>query len=183
MRVSAIATAAALAAALLAACGTPTDSHTVISREGVRVDPNLLITPADKGTFAQNDPSIGCPAHPARGYGFRTRFDWADVEGASAYAVVLQHEGSQYPAIVQRVTASEYTQTFCNAFVADFNLEHWTWRVLAFGPAKGAYTGDSASMPRDTLLSSTTREYGFAPCRLADGHACWAPPADTSAVP
>jgi hypothetical protein len=174
---------AALLALAATACGSPTDARPTVSRERLRTDPSLLLSPADKGTFVQNDPSIGCPANATRGYGFRTRFDWADVDGAAEYAVVFQHEGALYPAIVHRTASSEYEQTFCNAFVIDANLEHWTWRVLALGPAKGPASGDSASLPRDTLLASTTREYGFEPCRLADGQPCSAPPTDTVAAP
>ncbi|HEX2780132.1 MAG TPA: hypothetical protein VHM30_11570 [Gemmatimonadaceae bacterium] len=166
--------------ALLAACENPAATPATRTQRQLRSDPTILVSPVDGATFVQNDPTIGCPAHPHRGYGFRTHFDWRDVEGASQYMVVFQHQGSTLPAVARRIAASELTETWCNAFVTDANREHWTWSVYALGPATGPFTGDSATMPRDTLLWSGSREYNFGPCRLDDGRACFAAPEDTT---
>jgi hypothetical protein len=127
-----------------------------------------LVSPSNGSRFAQNDPSIGCTAHPFRGYGFRLAFDWEDVRGAHGYAIYLEHVGSTYPAIDHHVTESRYAATWCNAFVADVNLDNWIWRVAAIR------AGAAATVP-DTLWSEE-RTYGFQPCRHPDGAPCTAPP-------
>jgi len=148
---------------LLAACGD--GAGTAVRRPPA---PDLLLSPVDGGSFTQNDATLGCPAHPARGYGFRVRFDWKDVEGATAYRLRFQQRDAPLAAINDVVvTTSQFEQTRCNAFVVDRNLEHWVWKVAAI------------AAPSDTLLWSETREFAFAPCRLADGRACYAPPVDT----
>ena len=126
-----------------------------------------LLTPAKNAVLPQNQSDIGCPAHATRGYGFRLHFDWEDVEGADHYTVYLKHTGSQYAAVDRAAGESEFAQTWCNGFVADFNLDNWTWRVAAFAP------GDSTTPP-DTLWSEE-RQYRFEPCRLADSLPCYAP--------
>lgn len=130
--------------------------------------PVSLVSPADGERFKQNDATLGCPDHAARGYGFHIAFDWKDVAGAATYKIVFWHTGSPIPAVQRVVTASTYAETQCNAFVADQNLDHWAWRVAALGPA-----GDG--VPPDTLWSEE-REYGFEPCRLSNGDRCSAPP-------
>ena len=129
--------------------------------------PLALVSPAHGERFRQNDASLGCSAHAARGHGFRIAFDWRKVSGASAYKVVFWHRGSQFPAVERVVLEPTYSQTLCNAFVIDANLDHWAWRVAALGPARGSL--------RDTLWSEE-REYGFEPCRLRDTLPCFAPP-------
>jgi hypothetical protein len=126
-----------------------------------------LLAPGPGGLFKQNDPTIGCDAHADRGFGFRLVFDWEDVEGVEQYDIVLQHVGSPIAAVRERVIESKHERTWCNAFVADFNLDQWIWRVAAIGPSS------SGAVP-DTLWSET-REYGFEPCRHADGRPCSAP--------
>lgn len=151
-------------------------------RKPVPLDPTLLLSPEDNAVFVQNDPTLGCPAHPTRGYGFRTSFDWKDVDGAAMYRIVFRQRDARYPAIERTVATSEFTQILCNAFVADPNREHWSWQVLALGTV--TVPGDSGTATRDTVLMSTTREYSFAPCRLASGLACSAPASgDTASGP
>jgi hypothetical protein len=174
----------AFAALALAACsrGDATSPERLSTRKSAPVDATLLLSPEDNAVFAQNDPTIGCPAHPTRGYGFRTSFDWKDVEGASEYRIVFHQRDARFPAIERTVTSSEFAETMCNAFVADQNREHWNWQVIAL--ASVAVPGDSGTARRDTVLMSTSREYSFAPCRLANGAACYAPaPSDTSSGP
>lgn len=174
----------AFAALALAACsrGDATSPERLSARKSAPLDATLLLSPEDNAVFAQNDPTIGCPANPARGYGFRTSFDWKDVDGATEYRIVFHQRDARFPAIERTVASSDFAETLCNAFVADQNREHWNWQVIAL--ASVAVPGDSGTARRDTVLMSTSREYSFAPCRLASGTACFAPPAsDTSSGP
>jgi hypothetical protein len=127
-----------------------------------------LVSPLSGGRFTQNDASIGCAAHAARGFGFRTVFDWQDVEGAEKYIIRLKQAGAQFPAIDYEVSESRYERTWCNAFVIDLNLDDWNWTVAAIGPAPAGAVPDT--------LWSEQRVYGFDPCRLSDGRSCFAPP-------
>jgi hypothetical protein len=127
-----------------------------------------LVSPANGGRFKQNDASLGCSEHAARGYGFRVAFDWQAVDGAAEYQIEFWHKGSQFPAVQRAVSTTEYEETRCNSFVIDSNLDHWAWRVAAIGPAR-----DGA--PPEQLWSEE-REYGFEPCRLSNGQPCFAPP-------
>lgn len=175
---------AALAALALAPCSRSdaTSPDQPALRKAAPVDATLLLSPENDAVFAQNDPTIGCPAHPTRGYGFRTSFDWKDVEGASEYRIVFHQRDARFAAIERTVTTSDFAETLCNAFVADQNREHWSWQVIALGSV--AVPGDSGTARRDTVLTSTSREYSFAPCRLTSGAACSAPAAgDTSNGP
>ena len=140
-------------------------------------EPSFLVSPADGGRFEQNDSTLGCPANATRGYGFRLSFDWRAVEGADRYHISFWQQDAQYPAVWREVTGTEYIETMCNAFVIDRNLENWRWQVIALGPDDSL---DVAS--GDTLTWSEARMFRFAPCRLADGRPCYAPPSDTSAT-
>ena len=170
----------AFATLALAACnrGDSTSPDQPPPRRSYPVDATLLLSPENDAVFTQNDPTIGCPAHPTRGYGFRTSFDWKDVEGASEYRIVFHQRDARYAAIERTVTTSEFAETLCNAYVADVNREHWNWQVIALGTI--AVPGDSGTARRDTVLMSTSREYSFAPCRLASGAACSAPASSDS---
>jgi hypothetical protein len=145
------------------ACADPL----AVPQEPVLTGTVNLIAPSPGALFAQNDPSLGCTSHAKRGYGFRTAFDWEDVEGADRYAVRLKKVGAMYAAIDHSVVDSELDLTWCNAFVIDVNLENWVWSVAAIA--------DRPSAPPDTLWSET-RGYGFQPCRHPDGEPCTAPP-------
>lgn len=129
--------------------------------------PITLLAPEPEHRFVQNDESTGCPAHAARGYGFRLSFDWEDVEGAERYDIRLQRTGAQYPAVDYHVTESQFELAWCNAFVIDANLDDWVWSVAAIAP------GESADDPQ--TLWSEERVYGFLPCRRPDGTPCFAP--------
>ena len=150
----------------LAACASESPNAPV-RRAGLE-GPLALVSPADRERFKQNDSSLGCDAHPARGYGFRLAFDWRDVKDAAGYKIVFWHTGSAIPAVERVVTVSEFAATWCNAFVIDRNLDHWAWRVAALGPSRNGEAPDT--------LWSETREYGFAPCRIRDTVPCSAPP-------
>jgi hypothetical protein len=132
--------------------------------------------PLDGALLEQNDPATGCIAHPTRGYGFRLAFDWEDVAGADRYLVRFKRNGAPYAVIEHSTTESTFNGLFCNAFVIDQNLSNWVWRVSAL--ANGA-----DSLATDTLWTEV-RNYGFKPCRLASGVACFAgvdtvPPSDS----
>lgn len=152
--------------AVLVACGG--EPPNAPRRQPALEGPLALVSPANGQRFTQNDASLGCAAHAARGYGFRIAFDWRDVRDAVAYKIVFWHVGSTFPAVERVVTSSDYAATLCNAFVADHNLDHWSWRVAALGRAHG-------DAPADTLWSEA-REYGFEPCRIRDSVPCSAPP-------
>lgn len=129
-----------------------------------------LVAPSNGSRFRQNDASIGCPHHAFRGYGFRLAFDWESVPKAQRYGIYLKKVGAMYPAINYEVMESHYAAAWCNAFVADPNLDNWTWRVAAIA--------DGSAGKVDTLWSEE-RTYGFEPCRHANGSPCTAPPEPT----
>jgi len=93
-----------------------------------------LVAPIGDQAISQNDPTIGCPFHPTRGYGFRILFDWTDsssdvkIEG---YTVFAEHEGATFPLVNTFVPDSQFVFKRCNSFVSDPNLEGWRWRVRA----------------------------------------------------
>ncbi len=123
-----------------------------------------LIAPAPGAQIAQNDPAIGCPAQPTRGYGFQLDFDWSGpkLEGRGTYHLRVWHEGS-VPLVFTELTRSEFSFGGCRAFIADHNLTGWWWRVTAhYGHRRTAV--------------SETRPFSFMPCRLAGDTPCNAPP-------
>ncbi len=125
-----------------------------------------LITPINNVAITQNDPNIGCPPHPTRGFGSRIFFDWTDSSspnGIAGYHIFAKHQNAQFPIVDTFVTASEFTTTRCNSFVIDANLEGWGWDVQArdnFG---------------NLSPKSETGTFKFEPCRLDDGTPCFAP--------
>ncbi|MGH7471696.1 MAG: hypothetical protein ACRENP_27400, partial [Longimicrobiales bacterium] len=125
--------------------------------------PARLLHPLAGVRFQQNDAAIACPQHPTRGHGFRVAFDWQDVTGATEYQLIYSHESALLPMINRSVPLSAFESTQCATFVADGNLDGWTWSVGAVVPVAGGQ--------RDTLWSES-RENGFMPCRLTDGSRC-----------
>ena len=132
-----------------------------------------LISPINNATIPQNDPTIGCPSHPTRGFGYLVKFDWTDAtspHGIAGYEIFAKARTAQFPIVDTFVVPSEFTRASCNVFVIDPNLEGQEWRVRA----------------RDTRGQlgpwSATGLYTFAPCRLADGRPCNAPP-EAAALP
>ncbi len=124
-----------------------------------------LLAPADGMVVPQNDPTIGCPAHPYRGYGFELALDWADVEHPSAiqgYELRVKQRDAQFAMIDRVVDRSEYTMLACNSFVIDRNLNDWEWRVRV-------RKDDGSTGPW------SVREFSFEPCRLTNGDPCSAP--------
>ncbi len=122
-----------------------------------------LLVPQPDAEVLQNDPTIGCPLHASRGYGFRITFDWTDVvktPTVAGYHLYLIAPSALNPFIDTIVSTSTFVVTSCNGFVADVNLRGWQWRVRTID-AQGVY--GSWTSPR--LLN-------FAPCRLASGAAC-----------
>ena len=130
-----------------------------------------LLTPAPGVTIRQNDPSIGCPAHPTRGHGFGIRFGWTRSTHAAtaAYRLRVKHGTAATHLIDVSSTETEYVSVHCNTFVSDRTLENWTWRVHAV---------DGAGAP---VQSSPEGEFRFEPCRLSSGGACSA--TDTTRQP
>lgn len=94
-----------------------------------------LLSPAHTAQIDQNDPAIGCPAHPTRGYGFRLDFDWTDAtsdEGIAGYKLVVKGRLATRPLIDQFVTESAYSFLACNAFIDNMNASTgFNWSVQA----------------------------------------------------
>src|SRR6185503_13841708 len=94
----------AVMATILASSACGKDLPNAPTRRLTLEGPLALVSPADRERFKQNDASLGCEAHPARGYGFRVAFDWRDVKDAAGYKVVFWHTGSAIPAVERVVT-------------------------------------------------------------------------------
>ena len=132
-----------------------------------------LISPINNATISQNDPTIGCPSHPTRGFGYLVKFDWTDAtspHGIAGYEIFAKARTAQFPIVDTFVVPSEFTRASCNVFVIDPNLEGWEWRVRA--------------RDRRGQLGpwSVTGLFRFSPCRLADDRPCNAPP-EAAALP
>ena len=123
-----------------------------------------LLAPINNAAVVQNNPSIGCSLNPDRGYGFEIAFDWTDVAAAVEYDLFAIHRGAPLPLVDTQVSGSDHTNTRCNSFVTDSNLDDWDWRVRA-RDAQG-----------NTGNWSQTATFRFEPCRLAGGGSCSAPP-------
>jgi hypothetical protein len=144
------------------ACGTsgPSNEVTVVIG-GPSV--TILLTPINNSAIAQNDPTIGCPLHPTRGYGHRIFFDWTDSfspYGIAGYELFAKKREAAFPIVDTFVGSSQFVLLACNAFVADPNLQNWEWRVRA-RDAQGVFSD-----------WSTTGLFHFVPCRLPNGTAC-----------
>jgi len=157
---------AALMAALIPMAACDAGSSTAPEDPAVTQPLQLaLLSPADGLVVRQNDPTIGCPAHPHRGYGFELELDWADVEHPSeieGYELRVKQRTARYAMIDRVVETSGYTFRACNGFVTDRNLDGWEWRVRV-------HRADGAVGPW------SVRGFSFGPCRLDDGDPCTAP--------
>jgi hypothetical protein len=123
--------------------------------------PNL-IAPPDEAIIPQNNAASGCPASPTSGYGYMINFAWAlDPNGIAParYEIVVQRAGSSLPLLSTTVDATHFLLVQCGAFVADTNLSGWQWWVRSLDAAGNA-----------SLWA--TRNFSFAPCRLADNTQC-----------
>ena len=122
-----------------------------------------LLTPINNEAIQQNNPNIGCPFHPTRGFGFQIVFDWTDSvadAGIAGYQVFAEHVGSPVPILDYFVTVSEFTYTPCNTFT-NF-LDSWRWRVKAVD-----VSGNESAWTEFGLFT-------FEPCRI-DGLSCNTP--------
>lgn len=140
------------------------------SRPPVRTVVVHLRTPTPNTVIAQNDPSLGCPAHVNRGFGFRVTFAW-DVTGRKVpvgYNLHVEHQGSEFAWRDIVVDSLAHTEVDCNSFVADHNLEDWRWRVRAL-LEDGRWGSWSEWGP-----------FQFEACRHDDGRPCTAPPDQSS---
>lgn len=125
-----------------------------------------LLMPINNAVVKQSDPASGCSANPTRGYGWRILFDWTDStspNGIQGYQLYVIDSGAAIPGIDTYVAKSESNEIACNSFVIDQNLQGWQWRVRA-QDNRGNYS--------DWTPWST---FQYAPCRLANGTACYAP--------
>jgi len=98
----------------------------VFARESIGQAPNLL-EPLAGATLPQPEAAAW-------------RFDWDDVPGAKSYEIVVLGPAAMFPLFHASTTRSEYAAPVKPGYVADFNLEGWSWRVrahysdVAFGP-------------------------------------------------
>lgn len=130
--------------------------------QAVNVTIPVLLTPINHDVIEQNNPSIGCPLDPVRGYGHRIIFDWTDSDspnGIKGYHIFVMRTGATLPIINTFVPNSEYTDTSCNSFVIDSNLGGWTWTV-------------QAEDNRGNLSPVASGEFRFEPCRLDEKSLC-----------
>ena len=114
--------------------------------------------------WSRTIPALVVRLNPDRGYGFEIAFDWTDVAAAVEYDLFAIHRGAPLPLVDTQVSGSDHTNTRCNSFVTDSNLDDWDWRVRA-RDAQG-----------NTGNWSQTATFRFEPCRLAGGGSCSAPP-------
>ncbi len=131
-------------------------------------DELVLLSPTQDAAIPQNVSTIGCPARFGRGYGYSITFEWRTDHRTdiSAFQLRAFHEGATLPivsAVIPGAESTSYTTRECNAFVADTNLTGWHWSVTAT---------DSQGNP--VIWAQGT--FAFAPCRLANGAACYAAP-------
>ena len=123
--------------------------------------------PINNAVVQQNDPATGCSLNPTSGYGSRIFFDWTDStspNGIQGYQLYFINSRATIPRIDTFVAKSEFIEIECNSFVIDQNLQGFQWRVRA-QDNRGNY---SDWTPWGT--------FQYAPCRLANGTACYAPP-------
>ena len=128
--------------------------------------PVVLLTPINNEIIQQNNPNIGCPFDPTSGFGFRISYDWTDASspnGINGYHLFVKSMTAMFPLIDIFVLDSNFTDTSCNTFVIDPNLNDWIWTVQA---------EDNMGI----LSPVATGEFMFGPCRLDDGTPCNAPP-------
>ena len=131
----------------------------------VNVAAPVLLTPVNNEAIPQNNPNIGCPFVPFRGYGHEIHFDWTDSDspnGISGYHLFVMNINGVIPLIEMFVEDSEFTLTGCNDFVIDSNLNGWMWSVQAEDNS-----GNLSPVVEDI--------FRFEPCRLDDGTECSAP--------
>lgn len=123
-----------------------------------------LLTPPAEFAVRQNDPTIGCPVHESRGYGFQIRFAWiASTHAATArYRLIVRKRSAQNPLVDETVSDPEYVLAMCGSFVSDANLDGWQWSV------------DALDAVGTVVQSSGVFNFRFSPCRLASGRACFA---------
>lgn len=135
---------------------------------GTIVDDELvLVSPTQDAPVPQNVATTGCPANASRGYGDSITFQWKTEHRTdiSAFQLRAFHEGATIAlvsVVIPGVESTSYSWRSCNGFVADQNLSGWHWSLTAT---------DSQGNP--VIWAQTT--FSFAPCRLADGAACYAP--------
>ena len=108
----------------LLACGNSSTPNSGLASPSLR-------TPGDNEQIRQNDPSTGCSFSPTHGYGFQVSFTWTTVPEAAHYHLLLQHDGSPYPALDTDVDESRFLLLRCNAYVIDANRFGWQWTVAA----------------------------------------------------
>lgn len=154
---------------LSAACGgssstlTPTPNPTAALAA-------LSMSPNNNASILQNSPASGCSllagADATRGRGFLIQFHWtapSSTNGIAGYEIYVTKAGAPIPLVDTFVATTDFTETQCNAFVADQNLHGWQWRLRS-RDEQGQFTE-----------WTPWARFEFSPCRLSDGTPCGAP--------
>ena|ERR1035437_3834229 len=154
---------------LLAGC-TSNSNSTAPSSTSVSTSVPALDYPSNHTSIPQNNAAIGCSllsgVDALRGLGFQIQFHWTALSmpsGVVSYELHATKADAPIPIIDTFVTTTDYTDTACNDFVTDVNLQGWQWRVRA---------QDAAGQFTDWTPWTT---FQFSPCRLSDGTVCRAP--------
>ena len=130
----------------------------------------LSMSPNNNASIPQNSPASGCSlltgADAARGRGFVIQFHWtapSSTAGIAGYEVFVTKAGAPIPLVDTFVATTDFTETQCNAYVADQNLQGWQWRLRS-KDGEGQFTE-----------WTPWARFEFSPCRLSDGTPCEAP--------
>jgi hypothetical protein len=128
------------------------------------------MSPNNNTSIPQNNPATGCSLLPgadaARGLGIVIPFHWtasSSTSGTAGYELYVMKVGAALPLVDRVTTTTDFTETECNAFVTDQNLQGWQWRTR---PKDGQ--GQFSDW-------SPWASFEFSPCRLNDGTPCRAP--------
>ena len=156
--------------ALSAACGsssptlspTPTPTSTLAA---------LSMSPNNNASIPQNTQGPGCSlltgADATRGIGFVIPFHWtapsSSTNGLAGYEIYVTKVGAPIPLVDTFAATTDFTETQCNSFVTDQNLQNWQWRTRS-QDGQGQF-GDWTPWA----------SFEFSPCRLNDGTPCRAP--------
>ena len=154
---------------LSAACGSssPTLTPTPIPTSTPAA---LSMSPNNNTSILQNSPASGCSlltgADATRGRGFVIQFHWtapSSAHGVAGYEIYVTRVGAPIPLVDTFVATTDFTETQCNAFVIDPDLQGWQWRLRS--------KDEQGQFADWTPWAS----FEFSPCRLSDGTPCGAP--------
>ena len=128
------------------------------------------MSPNNNASIPQNNSAAGCSLLPGpdatRGLGLAIPFHWAappSTNGITGYEIYATKVGAPLPLVDTFTGTTDFTETQCNAFVADSNRQGWQWRTRS-KDGQGQFTD-----------WTPWASFEFSPCRLSDGTPCRAP--------